>query len=147
MTPRVPIVVLWSAALLAAASEVAAEPDSTAVAAPDSSAAVVLSEVFDSRYDRYLEAEERYVHLVGADRVRLVEATELALAAETLAAEDELEAAVALVDEAIALLDGAAAAPPPPARSPRRSPPRQGRGLGHRRPRSHSPHRGLGGGR
>jgi hypothetical protein len=60
---------------------------------------------FEARYDLYLDAEEHCVR-AGADRVARLEAQVLVLEAERLAGGGEVEVALALLDEAIGLLEG-----------------------------------------
>jgi hypothetical protein len=84
-----------------------AQADSSAgVSAPaDTTVARQLLIEFEARYDRYLEIEER-CRQAGADPVHVIEAQALSLEAERLAAGGEVEPAMALLGEAIGILEG-----------------------------------------
>jgi hypothetical protein len=88
---------------------------------------------FAARYEHYLEVEERGA-AAGVDPVALIEAGELSLAAESLAANGELDPALELIEEAIARLARGITAALMAAPAPRgdQSQPRAGRRKRHR---------------
>jgi len=88
------------------ADSTSAAPPDTSALEPKGAAAPGLLLDFEARYDHYLDTEERCLR-AGVDRVFLFEAQALALEAERLAGGGgEVEAAMALLDEAIGLLEG-----------------------------------------